>query len=117
MGGWGGSREGWRAFKPAVVWTRWLVQIGSVQRGGEGTGTVPRYHGVQSEHLVSDPASPSQELGNSVLGNFGLSMDNFAAVQDPETGSYSINFNQGGGGKSGGGDSAGNAGGGAATGQ
>jgi hypothetical protein len=33
-----------------------------------------------------------KELGNSLLGKFGLSVDNFKAVQDPATGSYSISF-------------------------
>jgi hypothetical protein len=37
-----------------------------------------------------------KDLGNSILGNFGLSMDNFNAKQDPNTGSYSISFDQGG---------------------
>jgi hypothetical protein len=35
-----------------------------------------------------------KDLGNSLLGRFGLSLDNFAAQQDPATGSYSINFKQ-----------------------
>jgi tetratricopeptide (TPR) repeat protein len=33
-------------------------------------------------------------LGNTILGKFGMSLDQFQAVQDPETGSYSVNFNQ-----------------------
>lgn len=31
-------------------------------------------------------------LGNTILGKFGMSLDNFKAVQDPATGSYSISF-------------------------
>jgi len=33
-----------------------------------------------------------KELGNGLLGKFGLSLDNFKAQKDPVTGSYSINF-------------------------
>ena len=39
-------------------------------------------------------AGKLKELGNTVLGKFGMSMDNFQAVKDPATGSYSINFQQ-----------------------
>jgi hypothetical protein len=35
-----------------------------------------------------------KDLGNTVLGKFGMSLDNFKATQDPNTGSYSINFVQ-----------------------
>eukprot|EP00899_Mesostigma_viride_P013192 jgi/Mesvir1/21874/Mv04249-RA.1 len=35
-----------------------------------------------------------KDLGNTVLGKFGLSLDNFKATKDPATGSYSINFQQ-----------------------
>ncbi|WRX34739.1 Tetratricopeptide repeat 1 - like 10 [Theobroma cacao] len=33
-----------------------------------------------------------KEMGNSILGRFGMSVDNFKAVKDPNTGSYSISF-------------------------
>ena len=33
-----------------------------------------------------------KDLGNSLLGRFGMSLDNFKAVKDPATGSYSISF-------------------------
>ena len=47
------------------------------------------------EKLKEETMAKLKDLGNSLLGNFGLSLDNFAAVQDPKTGSYSISFNQG----------------------
>jgi hypothetical protein len=33
-----------------------------------------------------------KELGNKVLGTFGLSLDNFVCEKDPQTGGYKINF-------------------------
>lgn len=39
-------------------------------------------------------AGKLKELGNTVLGKFGMSLDNFKADKDPQTGSYSINFKQ-----------------------
>jgi len=35
-----------------------------------------------------------KDLGNTVLGKFGLSLNNFKAEQDPTTGSYNISFQQ-----------------------
>jgi len=46
------------------------------------------------EKLKEETMSKLKDLGNSLLGNFGLSLNNFNTVQDPNTGSYSISFNQ-----------------------
>jgi hypothetical protein len=40
------------------------------------------------------PAGKLKDLGNTVLGKFGMSLDNFKMDKDPATGSYSINFKQ-----------------------
>ena len=47
------------------------------------------------EKLKAETMDKLKDLGNSILGNFGLSLDNFQATQDPSTGSYNISFNQG----------------------
>jgi tetratricopeptide (TPR) repeat protein len=44
------------------------------------------------EKLKEETFDKLKDLGNSILGNFGLSVDNFKAVKDPNTGSYSISF-------------------------
>ena len=40
--------------------------------------------------LKDDAMGKLKELGNSILGNFGMSLDNFKMAQDPHTGSWSI---------------------------
>lgn len=56
-----------------------------------------------AERARDEVVGKLKELGNSLLGRFGLSLDSFAAEKDPETGAYSIKFNQSGGGGGGGG--------------
>ena len=42
------------------------------------------------EKLKEETMGKLKDLGNSILGNFGMSLDNFKAEKDPNTGSYSI---------------------------
>lgn len=46
------------------------------------------------EKLKEETMEQLKGLGNSVLGMFGLSLDNFSAEKDPSTGSYNIQFQQ-----------------------
>jgi tetratricopeptide (TPR) repeat protein len=46
----------------------------------------------KKEKMKEEMIGKLKEMGNSVLGRFGMSVDNFKAVKDPNTGSYSISF-------------------------
>jgi len=59
------------------------------------TGEVARLQALvteRDEKLKNEMLDKLKGLGNSLLGNFGLSLDNFKAVKDETTGSYSISF-------------------------
>ncbi|KAL3835311.1 hypothetical protein ACJIZ3_010047 [Penstemon smallii] len=44
------------------------------------------------EKMKEEMIGKLKEMGNSILGHFGMSVDNFKAVKDPTTGSYSVSF-------------------------
>lgn len=44
------------------------------------------------EKMKEEMMGKLKDLGNNILGRFGMSVDNFKAVKDPNTGSYSISF-------------------------
>ncbi|KAL5773009.1 hypothetical protein ACOSP7_012625 [Xanthoceras sorbifolium] len=44
------------------------------------------------EKMKEEMITKLKDMGNSLLGRFGMSVDNFKAVKDPNTGSYSISF-------------------------
>lgn len=44
------------------------------------------------EKMKEEMIGKLKEMGNNILGRFGMSVDNFKAVKDPNTGSYSISF-------------------------
>jgi hypothetical protein len=71
----------------------------------EAAHAVPRLERAikdRDEKLKGEMMGKLKDLGNSILGNFGLSTDNFQFNQDPATGGYNINFVQ----QPGGGDGA-----------
>ena len=49
---------------------------------------------AKREDMKEEMIGKLKDLGNSILGNFGLSTDNFKAEKDDATGSYNIQFVQ-----------------------
>lgn len=49
---------------------------------------------AKREKMKEEMLGKLKDMGNTILGKFGMSVDNFKAVKDPNTGSYSISFQQ-----------------------
>eukprot|EP01029_Cantina_marsupialis_P028212 TRINITY_DN775867_c0_g1_i1.p1 TRINITY_DN775867_c0_g1~~TRINITY_DN775867_c0_g1_i1.p1 ORF type:complete len:209 (-),score=49.59 TRINITY_DN775867_c0_g1_i1:141-767(-) len=48
----------------------------------------------QQEKMKEEVLSKLKNVGNTILGKFGLSLDNFQMVKDEKSGGYSVNFQQ-----------------------
>lgn len=46
----------------------------------------------RNEKLKEEMLGKLKDVGNKILGKFGMSLDNFKMEQDPATGGYSIKF-------------------------
>ncbi|MEW5305135.1 MAG: hypothetical protein WDW38_002019 [Sanguina aurantia] len=49
---------------------------------------------ARTEKMKDEMLGKLKDLGNTLLGKFGMSLDNFKAEKDPASGSYSIKFQQ-----------------------
>ena len=66
--------------------------------------TLPARVNEAKDKEVGEMMGKLKELGNGILKPFGLSTDMFKMTQDQGTGGWSMNFDQGGGGRPAGGD-------------
>jgi len=62
----------------------------------EGKRRLPEAIRIQQEKEKEQMIGQLKDLGNSILGKFGLSLDNFQSQQDPTTGNYSIKLGRNG---------------------
>ena len=46
----------------------------------------------RNEKLKEEMIGKLKDVGNKILGKFGMSLDNFKMVPDPNTGGYNIKF-------------------------
>lgn len=51
-----------------------------------------KLHEEKMQKMKDEALGKLKELGNSILGAFGMSLDNFKMEQDPATGSWSVNM-------------------------
>jgi len=66
----------------------------SNKQAQQAVKTLPPLIEAEKEKQKQELLSKFKSFGNTILGKFGLSTDNFQMKQDPATGSYSVNFVQ-----------------------
>jgi len=62
------------------------------EKANQGVARLKDRVAAMQEKQKAEMLGKLKELGNGLLGKFGMSLDNFKAIQDPKTGSYNISF-------------------------
>ncbi|XP_027334894.1 tetratricopeptide repeat protein 1 [Abrus precatorius] len=89
----GEAHEKLEHFEEAIADMKKILEIDP--SNDQARKTIRRLEPVAAEKrekMKEEMIGKLKDMGNSVLGRFGMSIDNFKAVKDPNTGSYSISF-------------------------
>ena len=93
QGGWGNLQGAEEDYKVLAQLTTLPPQDKKIVQ--EALRSLPPRINAAKEKEMGDMMGKLKELGNGILKPFGLSTDNFKMEKDPNTGGYSMNFNQG----------------------
>ncbi|MCL7021669.1 hypothetical protein MKW94_018825 [Papaver nudicaule] len=87
------AREKLEHFEEAVIDMKKIVELDpSNNQARRSIVRLEPLAAEKREKMKEEMLGKLKEMGNSVLGRFGMSIDNFKAVKDPTTGSYSLSF-------------------------
>ncbi|GAU30984.1 hypothetical protein TSUD_104980, partial [Trifolium subterraneum] len=89
----GEANEKLEHFEEAIADMKKILEIDpSNDQAGKSIRRLEPLAAVKREKMKEEMIAKLKDMGNSLLGRFGMSVDNFKAVQDPNTGSYSVSF-------------------------
>ncbi|GAV82327.1 TPR_1 domain-containing protein/TPR_11 domain-containing protein [Cephalotus follicularis] len=89
----GEAHEKLEHFEEAIADTKKILELDpSNDQARKAIRRLEPLAAEKREKMKEEMLSKLKEMGNSVLGRFGMSVDNFKAIKDPNTGSYSISF-------------------------
>lgn len=85
--------ESLERYDDAIADVKTLIEFDSdYPKARQTLARLERLHAEKMEKMKDEALGKLKELGNTVLGKFGMSLDNFNMQQDPNTGSWSINM-------------------------